>query len=145
TVKRYEVQPDPDRLYQYGVTLTQLQKAIGDSNANGSGDNLPYGQTNLVVRGIGLYGPGEGPAQQGAGMKNPAEAARVLRRGEMRRLLEIRRTVVASVNNVPVRVDHLVDGGPVLNADGTCHLPAEHVGRRGVVVSHQTRQGKVSL
>ena len=27
TVRRYEVQPDPDRLRRYGITLTQLQNA----------------------------------------------------------------------------------------------------------------------
>src|SRR5262245_43150978 len=59
TVKRYEVQPDPDRMRQYGISLQQLQAALGAANGNGSGDNLVQGQTNLVVRSIGLYGRGE--------------------------------------------------------------------------------------
>src|SRR5262249_15827177 len=50
TVKRYEVRPDPERLRQYGLSLQQLATALGASNANGSGDNLVQGQTNLVVR-----------------------------------------------------------------------------------------------
>src|SRR5262249_26632628 len=29
TIKRYEIQPDPERLRQYGITLGQLQDAIG--------------------------------------------------------------------------------------------------------------------
>src|SRR5437879_3856287 len=32
TVKRYEVQPDPDRLLRYGITLQRLQNAIASSN-----------------------------------------------------------------------------------------------------------------
>jgi len=45
TVKRYEVQPDPYRLSRYGVTLAQLQAALGNANANGSGDNLTQGSS----------------------------------------------------------------------------------------------------
>src|SRR6185437_4527161 len=33
-VKRYEIQPDPDRLKRYGVTLAQFTNAISNSNAN---------------------------------------------------------------------------------------------------------------
>src|SRR5262249_39745282 len=55
-VKRYEVHPDPDRMRQYGVTLSQLAQAVGAGNGNGSGDNLVHGQTNQVVRAIGLIG-----------------------------------------------------------------------------------------
>src|SRR5262249_45034590 len=33
-VKRYEIQPDPDRLKRYGVTLQQFQTAVSNSNAN---------------------------------------------------------------------------------------------------------------
>src|SRR5262249_36623966 len=121
------------------------QKALGDSNANGSGDNLTQGQANLVVRGLGLYGRGDDPMQLVVGLKDPAEAARILRREEARRIVEIRQTVVATVNNVPVRVDHLVDGGPLLGADGSPAVPQARLVRRGVVVSHLTRQGKIGL
>src|SRR5438270_859914 len=81
--------------------------------------NLIQGHTNLVVRAIGLYGNGQDPMVQVLGMKSPAEAAGYLRAEEARRIREIRQTVVTSVNNVPVRVDQLVDGGPKLNEDGT--------------------------
>jgi cobalt-zinc-cadmium resistance protein CzcA len=144
-VKRYEIHPDPDRLHRYGVSLAQLQQAVGNANGNGSGDNLVQGQTNLVVRAIGLYGNGQDPVQQVLGMKDAAEASAFLRAEEAKRIREIRQTVVASVNNVPVRVDDLVDGGPMLNEDGTAHRPDSEMVRRGVVVGFQTRQGKVSL
>src|SRR5262245_12282009 len=145
TVKRYEVQPDPDRLWQYGISLAQLQTAIGNANANGSGDNLTQGQLTIVVRSLGLFGQGQDPQQQTLGLSDPVEAARLLRAEEARRCREIRQVVVASVNNVPVRVDHLVDGGPVLNADGTPRVDDRTLAARGVVVGHQTRQGRVSI
>jgi len=143
-VKRYEIHPDPDRLHRYGVSLAQLQSATGNANGNGSGDNLVQGQTNLVVRAIGLYGNGQDPVQQVLGMTDAAEASAFLRAAEARRIYEIRQTVVASVNNVPVRVDDLVDGGPVLNDDGSPRRRDGELVRRGVVVGFQTRQGKVS-
>lgn len=145
TVKRYELQPDPDRLRQYGISLTQLQTAVGGSNANGSGDNLTQGQLTIVVRSLGLLGQGQDPQQQTLTLADPVEAARLLRAEEARRCREIRQVVVASVNNVPVRVDQLVDGGPMLNADGTPRADDRTLTARGVVVGHQTRQGRVAL
>src|SRR5258707_14339437 len=53
TVKRFEIQPDPERLMRYGITLDQLQKAISESNANVGGDYLVHGENMLNVRGIG--------------------------------------------------------------------------------------------
>jgi cobalt-zinc-cadmium resistance protein CzcA len=143
TVKRYEIHPDPDRLRLFGITMAQLQNAVGAANANGSGDNQKQGQTNAVIRTIGLYGNGQDPETKVLSMKDPAEAAAYLRREEARRLREIRKTVVATVNNVPVNVDQLVDGGPLLNQDGSPRVGDESLASRGVVVSHQTRQGKV--
>src|SRR5207302_3124658 len=32
TVKRYEIHPDPERLKRFGITLTQLQNAVTNSN-----------------------------------------------------------------------------------------------------------------
>jgi cobalt-zinc-cadmium resistance protein CzcA len=145
TIKRYEIHPDPDRLRRYGLALVDLEKAISAGNGNGSGDNLVQGQTNLVVRSIGLYGLGEDPMQQVLSMRDPQDAARFLRSEEARRIREIRQTVVASVNNAPVRVDNLVDGGPMLNEDGSPKIDDATMVRTGVVVSNQTRQGKVSL
>ena len=47
----------------------------GGWNGNGSGDNLVQGQTNLVVRAIGLYGNGQDPMQQVLDMKDAAAAS----------------------------------------------------------------------
>ena len=189
TVMRFEVQPDPEKLRQYRVTLAQLQTALGNSNANGSGDNLTQGkQRTVVVRSLGLIGQGQDPYLPTLACRDPATAAAHLRVEEARRCREIRQVVVMAVNNAPVRVDNLVDGGPVLNADGSVNLrklfqkpdgtsewdPAmrwedgsvlntdgiprdsaatikaklawsKALVSRGVVVGHQTRQGRVSI
>jgi cobalt-zinc-cadmium resistance protein CzcA len=71
----------------------------------------------------------------------PVRAARkavaYLRAEDDRRLREIRRIVIATVNNVPITVDRVVEGGPLQYPD--------EIGQKGVVVAHQTRLGKVSL
>ena len=97
---------------------------------------------NLTVRGIGLIGRGQDPMLQAFMMKSPTEAARYLRQEEARRLREIRQTVVTTVNNVPVRIDQLVDGGKLLDGSGLPIVSDEELSKRGVVVSNQTRQGK---
>ncbi|HEX4130303.1 MAG TPA: efflux RND transporter permease subunit [Pirellulales bacterium] len=137
TVKRYEIHPDPERLKEYDITLDQLQDAIAQSNANVGGDYIVQGPSIQVVRGIGLIGGGEDPMQKAMAMKTPAEAAAHLRSEELRRIYEIRRIVIASTNNVPIRVEHVVDGGPV--------RPGELLGERGVVVGNQTRQGQLGI
>src|SRR5438309_1894445 len=45
TVKRYEIQPDPERLKRYGITLQQVQNAVANSNVNVGGDYLFQGGT----------------------------------------------------------------------------------------------------
>jgi cobalt-zinc-cadmium resistance protein CzcA len=137
TVKRYEVHPDPDRLKRFGITLQQLQTAISNRNNNVGGDYLVQGESVLNVRGIGLIGGGENPVQQVLGMADPRAAAARLRAEEAKRLREMRRIVITSVNNVPIRVEDVVEGGPT--------RPDEDLGRKGVIVGHQTRLGKVSL
>ena len=144
-VKRYEVQPDPDQLRRYGITLNQLEQALAEANANGSGDNLTVGEQTSVVRSLGLFGQGQDPQQLVLGVRDPGEAARILRREEARRCLELRQVVVTSINNVPVRVDELVDGGPLLNADGTLRVDEEVLLSRGVVVGHKTRLGLAAI
>jgi cobalt-zinc-cadmium resistance protein CzcA len=137
TVKRYEVQPDADRLQWYGITLQQLQSAISAGNANVGGDYLVQGDTVKVVRGVGLIGGGQDPVLKVLGMTDPRAAAATLRAEERKRLRALRRIVIAATDNVPVRVDDVVEGGPV-HSD-------EDLGRAGVVVGHQTRQGRVSM
>jgi cobalt-zinc-cadmium resistance protein CzcA len=69
-----------------------------------------------------------------AGQEGARQAAKYLRDEEKRRLREIRDIVIVSINNHPIKIDDVVDGGP---EDDFSRL-----GERGVVVSHQTRLGK---
>src|SRR5262249_28685592 len=70
-------------------------------------------------------------------MTDPRQAAKYLRDEEARRIRQIRQIVLASTNNLPITIDHIVDGGPL----GPKSDPFE----RGVVVSHQTRLGQIGL
>jgi cobalt-zinc-cadmium resistance protein CzcA len=208
TVRRYEVQPDPDRLRRYGVTLPQLQTALTNSNATVGGDYVNQGQVAFTVRSVGLFGGGTDPVNKVLGYETqqaaaylassrfsdeqkerlqmglsrrkvdppyPAgwgldrlttffdrlaghkvdfpltdeerehirtieqraarRAALVLRDQERRRIRDIRSLVIASVNNQPVRVEDVVEGG----RGYVGQLP----GDRGVRVSNLTRLGRI--
>jgi cobalt-zinc-cadmium resistance protein CzcA len=135
TVKRYEVHPDPNRLKRFGITLAQLQSAITNANGNVGGDYLRQGHTALAVRSLGNIAGGKDPAEVVLGMKTAQEAAAYLRAEEQRRIQEIRQIVITTVNNVPIRVEDVVEGGPVQYG--------YKLGRQGVVVSHQTRLGRI--
>jgi cobalt-zinc-cadmium resistance protein CzcA len=134
TVRRYEVQPDPDRLRRYGITLAQLQAALSNSNATVGGDNVNQGQVNYTVRSVGLFGGGKDPVNKVLGLTNPFLAAFQLRGEEQRRIRDIRSLVIASVNNQPVRVEDVVEGG---------RISPGQLGDQGVIVSHQTRLGRI--
>ncbi|HWY86479.1 MAG TPA: efflux RND transporter permease subunit [Gemmataceae bacterium] len=137
TVKRYEVQPDPERLKRFGITLAQMQNALANSNANVGGDFLVQGRTVQMVRCVGVIGGGKDPMERAFAMKTSEEAARFLREADQTRLSEIRDIVITSINNVPIRIDDVVQGGP---------LPySEAPSTQGVIVSHQTRLGRVSF
>jgi len=137
TIRRYEVQPDPDRLSRYGITLDKLQRAVAESNANVKGDYVGQGQVALSVRSVGLFGGGQDPVQKAVGLDNPTLAAAHLRAEEQRRIRDIRNQVIATSNNMPVRVDHVVDGGPL--------VAGILAGEQGVVVSCRPRQGRVGI
>ncbi|MGA2030938.1 MAG: efflux RND transporter permease subunit [Thermoguttaceae bacterium] len=136
TIRRYEVQPDPDRMRRFGITLAQLQNALSNSNATVGGDYVNQGDVALTVRSVGLFGGGEDPVRKVLGMTDPVKAARILRSEEERRIRDIRALVITSVNNQPVRVEDVVEGGRL--------APGERAGEKGVVVGHQTRLGMLA-
>jgi cobalt-zinc-cadmium resistance protein CzcA len=180
TVRRYEVQPDPDRMRRYGITLAQLQNALANSNATVGGDYVNQGDVALTVRSIGLFGGGEDPVRKVLGMENEeldrsvqdeaarerlrtamagrepqpplsvaeqatlhaveqraaVRAAAKLRAEEERRIRDIRALVITTVNNQPVRVEDVVEGGRL--------VPGKRAGEKGVVVGHQTRLGMLA-
>jgi heavy metal efflux system protein len=135
TVRRYEVQPDPDRLRRYGITLGQLQATLANSNATVGGDYINPGQVAMTVRSVGLFGGALDPVNKVLGLKDPSVAAHTLRAEELRRIHEIRGLVITSINNQPIRVEDVVEGGRL--------LPGQLPGEKGVVVSHQTRLGRI--
>ncbi len=112
----------------------QLQNALQNSNATVGGDYVNQGEVAMTVRSVGLFGGGADPVKKVLGMKNPVTAATILRAEEQRRIRDIRSLVIASVNNQPVRVEDVVEGGRTSEGE---------LGERGVVVSHQTRLGRV--
>ena len=118
TVRRYEVQPDPDRLRRYGITLGQLQATLTNTNATVGGDYLNQGQVAMTVRSVGLFGGGLDPVNKVLGLKSPSAAALILRAEELRRIREIRGLVITSVNNQPIRVEDVVEGGRL--SRGSC-------------------------
>jgi len=147
TVKRYEIQPDPERMKSYGITLAMLSNALSNSNYNTGGDFLPQGRMSKVVRSIGYIGGGYDPMVKALGMKTAEEAAAYLRSEEQRRCNEIRNIPITSINDKPIMVDHIVVGGPRFAEDyrksnGDIVSPASS---EGVVVSNQTRLGRVSF
>ena len=89
----------------------------------------------MTVRSVGLIGGGQDPVNKAMGMKSPTAAASILRAEELRRIREIRALVIATVNNQPIRVEDVVEGGRL--------APGELPGEKGVVVSNQTRLGRV--
>jgi cobalt-zinc-cadmium resistance protein CzcA len=137
TTKRYEIHPDPARLQRYGITLQQVKDAVSGANGNIGGQYVTAGEAVEVVRGLGLIGRGRDPMDQAFAERDPAAARDVLRGEEERRIREIRQIVLASIDNVPVRIDDVVDGGPLRGE--------QRPGQQGVVVGHQTRLGHVLL
>jgi Cu/Ag efflux pump CusA len=107
--KVYEIQPDPDRLRRYGVSLEQLAGAVAAGNANVGGALVRQGDAALMVRGGSLLGGGQDPVTEALGAREPTAAAALLRKEEERRLQEIGQLVVASVRDVPIRVRDLAE------------------------------------
>jgi cobalt-zinc-cadmium resistance protein CzcA len=136
TVRRYEIQPDPDRLRRYGITLPQLQNALVNANASVGGDYVTEGHVAYTVRHVGLFGGGVDPVNKVLGLDSHWAANAILRGEEQRRIRDIRRLVIASFNSQPVRVEDVVVGGRVLNGGRSPY-------DQGVVVRHQTRLGRV--
>ena len=54
TTKQYQVEPDPNKLLAFGVTLPQLILAIQNSDANAGGNYLSIGDQSVNVRSLGL-------------------------------------------------------------------------------------------
>src|SRR5260370_595117 len=89
----------------------------------------------MTVRSVGLFGGGVDRVNKVLGLENPLAAASLLRAEEQRRISDIRRLVITSVNNQPVRVEDVVEGGRI--------SPGQLAANQGVAVRHQTRLGRI--
>ena len=89
----------------------QLQTTLANSNATVGGDYVNQGQVAMTVRSVGLFGGGVDPVNKVLGLQEPVAAAAMLRAEELRRIRDIRSLVITSVNNQPIRVEDVVEGG----------------------------------
>jgi cobalt-zinc-cadmium resistance protein CzcA len=166
TVKRYEIHPDPDRLKQLGITLSQIQSTLANSNVNVGGDYFVQGPVAMNVRSVGLIGAGLDPVSSVLGLKDPdtsaakqladaefAHAPDVFRLREQQRVRLategsriLRREENERIREIRNLVITTVNNKEILIEDiveGGRLLPGQVPGERGVVVGYQTRLGKV--
>jgi heavy metal efflux system protein len=52
--REYQVRVDPDKLISYGLTLSQLEQQLTNSNANAGGSFIEQGSQQINVREVGL-------------------------------------------------------------------------------------------
>ena len=52
--RQYQVEPDPDRLRHYGLTLKDVYTSLALNNANSGGGKLPHYDEQYLIRGVGL-------------------------------------------------------------------------------------------
>jgi cobalt-zinc-cadmium resistance protein CzcA len=53
-LKTYEVQVDPDKLLNFGISLSQVFRAIEENNGNAGGGYITHGAEQRLIRGEGL-------------------------------------------------------------------------------------------
>lgn len=53
--RQYQVEPDPDRLRHYGLSLADVYTALARNNANSGGGKLPHYDEQYLIRGVGLF------------------------------------------------------------------------------------------
>ncbi|KAB7648677.1 efflux RND transporter permease subunit [Polymorphobacter fuscus] len=55
SIKQYQIRIQPEALKRYGVTLADVETAVGNANSNVGGGIMRRGDEAVVVRGVGLY------------------------------------------------------------------------------------------
>jgi cobalt-zinc-cadmium resistance protein CzcA len=55
-LKTYEIQVDPDKLLNYGISLSRLFTALEENNGNAGGGSIRHGAEQRLIRGEGLVG-----------------------------------------------------------------------------------------
>ncbi|MGE9290628.1 MAG: efflux RND transporter permease subunit, partial [Puniceicoccales bacterium] len=113
-VKEYQIDVDPDALRTYGIALHEVFDAVRGSNLDVGARTIEINSVEYVVRGLGF----------------------------IENLDDLRTTVIAQRNNVPITLDQIaeIEFGPALRRGALDKAGAEAVG--GVVV---TRYGENPL
>ncbi len=113
-VKEYQIDVDPDALRTYGISLHQVFNAVRNSNIDVGARTVEINSVEYVIRGLGF----------------------------IESLEDLRQTVIAQNNNVPITLDQIatIDFGPAVSRGVLDKEGAEAVG--GVVV---TRYGENPL
>ena len=113
-VKEYQVDVDPDALRSYGIALHEVFNAVRSSNLDVGARTIEINSVEYVIRGLGF----------------------------IENLDDLRRTVIAQRENVPITLDQIaeIEFGPALRRGALDKSGAEAVG--GVVV---TRYGENPL
>ena len=88
--KEFEVDVDPTKLREYGLTVPQVITALGNSNVNVGAREITIGQQSVNIRGVGLIDDG--------GDENIAQGYRVA---------DIENVVLSQQNGVPVLIKDL--------------------------------------
>ncbi len=91
--REYQVRLDPDKLVDYGLSLTQVEQQLTTNNVNGGGSFIQEGQQEINIREVGLD----------------------------RNVQDIENTVVTYKAGTPVRIKDLgiVDQGPMIRLGQT--------------------------
>lgn len=113
-VREYQVDVDPDALRTYNIPLHEVFNAVRGSNLDVGARTIEINSAEYVIRGLGF----------------------------LESLDDLRKTVIAQRDNVPVTLDHIaeIEFGPALRRGALDKAGAEAVG--GVVV---TRYGENPL
>ncbi len=56
TTKEYQVRIDPDKLVDYGLSLSQVEQQLANNNVNAGGNFVTVGLQQVHVRELGLVG-----------------------------------------------------------------------------------------
>jgi len=53
--KEYQIKLDPDKLIQYGLSISQVEQQIANNNSNGGGSFIEQGAQGINVQSLGLF------------------------------------------------------------------------------------------
>ncbi len=93
-IQQFEVQVDPDRLLEYGLSVEKVREAVRRNNANVGGSVVTRGSEEYIIRGVGL-------------IRSDADIRSIV-------LTSVGGTPITIANVADVRVGHAVRQGAAL-------------------------------